>query len=122
MLFDANEWVGTPYSELSCWDLVAAVCTSLCRPVPSFETPEPDQAAKLWIKVETVEAGDVLLFSAHGVVYHAGIAIDGAYFLHTQMETGAIIELLNDGYWNERIEGIYRYGKTGSGGSVLQSI
>lgn len=109
MPFNFNQFVGMRYDQADCYQLVGIVCHALNRDVPCLSSADLEPVLSKWHRVDTMEAGDVITFGRDGVVSHCGIAVNTKKFLHADENCGAIITDLNDGYWNLKVEGIYRY-------------
>lgn len=107
-MIDFNAYVGIPYETADCWSLVEMVLAELEYKAPDLHSPSGFDN-NLWTRVSIPDVGDVVAFWRNGHIYHVGIAISATHFLHTQENTGAIIEPIHDEYLLKRLEGIYRY-------------
>lgn len=118
-----HEYIGQPYDECDCWDLVKLFYKdSFNREMP-FETnygaPGNDEAYRKKIskiveihschfeEVDTPKFGDIILFKILGLPAHVGIYLDKKTFLHSIRETGCCIEPMSK--WENKIEGYYRW-------------
>ncbi len=62
-----------------------------------------------WSKVETPQAGDLMILRITGRPWHCAIMLDGLSMLHALERVGVVHERIDTMLWRNRIEGIYRY-------------
>lgn len=60
------------------------------------------------VKVEAIEAGDILLFRYDGQPQHVAIAVDEAHLVHAFAPAACVVETHIGDYWRRRLIGIYR--------------
>lgn len=123
-----NDYINLPYKPngrardgIDCYGLVRLVQKEQFGiDLPSFETDYSiDDNARLeelinqykegWVKVESPEAGDVVLFKVLGYEQHIGIAVSREAFLHVREGMDSVIEPFTTPRWNKRIVGYFKY-------------
>ena len=86
------ELVGTPYSEMNCWDLWLYVCERRCMHIP--------ESIFGWRKLlrrvpqgEPMRAYDAVLLREPDlwIVHHIGVGYDAENFLHSAREFGGVV-------------------------------
>ena len=90
-------YVGTPYAEMNCWQLVLQVyqdifgrdqCLTVARTI--------NDLCEVWYEGDCephIEAHDLLLFALRGhASHHVGIAISADRILHSTRENGVVID------------------------------
>lgn len=113
-----EEFIGLPYDEYDCFKLTRLVykkINNLDLPEHFYSDPldhfHVSQVVSLhkwrYKKVQKPKLGDIILLRVYGVPSHLGIYIDQNRFLHTQKQTGSIVDRLDK--WEKRIVGFYRY-------------
>lgn len=117
LIAEALSWLGTPYSPGG-FTRSGTDCSGFVNSVLRITAPEygpyprrSDGFARVGAKVDEIQPGDILLFSREGSIYHVGIALDEACFIHSASEgarTGVIITWLREGHWRERFCGARR--------------
>lgn len=125
---DFNSYINLPYKSngrtkdgIDCYGLVRLVQKEQFGiDLPSFETEySTDDNARLeelinqykegWVKVDSPEAGDVVLFKVLGYEQHIGIAVSREAFLHVREGMDSVIESFTTPRWNKRIVGYFKY-------------
>ncbi len=125
--------IGTPFLErgrtradgFDCWGLAREVWRHYGIEVPSYAeayqvTSDRDEIARLlntelpktpWREIPATEAapGDGVLFRIAGQPLHVGVLVAPGFFLHTDRQTGAVVDRLQAPRWARRVVGIYRY-------------
>lgn len=64
---------------------------------------------KKWGKVDSPNAGNVVLFNIGGLPVHVGVVIDETRMLHIAEGLNACIEDFTNKKWISRLEGFYAY-------------
>lgn len=59
--------------------------------------------------VDTIDAGDVLLFRFNGEPQHVGLAVSAGTMVHAYAPIGRVVETNLGETWLRRISGIYRH-------------
>lgn len=59
--------------------------------------------------VETINAGDILLFRYDGQPQHAALATGADLMIHSFAPAGCVVETPIGAYWRRRLAGIYRF-------------
>lgn len=129
MSCDIASYVGIPYRDrarddncVDCWGLL---CLFYRREfgitLPSYTADTPDgvkyvadvvndsRVEPVWVKVDSLDFGDVLLFRVQGLPIHCGVYIGGGEFLHSFPNRGSCIERLDSLTWAKRFDGAYRW-------------
>lgn len=112
------ELVGLPYDEFDCFQLYRLFQQKLNGiEIPKHFYGDPldvDHISQVvkdnkisYKRIQKPALGDIILLRVFGVPSHIGIYLDQDRFLHTQKQTGSIVEKLNK--WEKRIIGFYRY-------------
>lgn len=110
--------IGLSYDNYDCFELLRLVYWKLKGvEIPDHPYKNPldykhiSQVVKdnkpAYKKIQNPELGDIILLRVYGVPSHLGIYIDKNRFLHTQKQTGSIVDRLDK--WEKRIVGFYRY-------------
>lgn len=121
------EYIGIPYDELNCAELVAEVMekefsradiAARLRGFPEHKQDQKSQSraiAECWPalaqKVETPKHGDGVILKVGTRLSHMGVVVDtpkGLQVLHTVKNMGSVIEPLNK-MLTCTIEGFYRW-------------
>lgn len=117
LIAEALSWLGTPYSPGG-FAKSGADCSGFVNSVLRIAAPEygpyprrSDGFANVGTRADSIQPGDILLFSREDAIYHVGIALDEACFIHSASEgarTGVIITWMREGHWKERFCGARR--------------
>lgn len=78
------------------------------------------KSAPIWHPVERPAFGDVVTFfgdSSAAIDTHVGVVVAPREMLHVYRDSGTRIERFDQGQWQRRLTGVYRYG--GVGGKVV---
>jgi len=127
------KYVGIPFKEkgrgpdgFDCWGIVRHVLaeefgiTGLPDYVDAYTRPGDKQSvatavraglAEGWQKVDTVDAGTLIILRLAGRPWHCALAVNKEWMLHTLEGVNACLERMDSMVWNGRIEGFYQYGK-----------
>jgi len=109
-----DELLGTPYEQMDCWGVLAALLKAgfgldLTRD-PECLTRE---VVEVWFEgdprqpLSCIQPWDCLIFSVHGLVGdHCGLVMDGTQFVHARGKGGVAIERLHR--WEEKVLQIAR--------------
>ncbi len=110
-MIDVERWVGIPYAQLRCWDLVAAVYFEMW----DLYLGEPeDQLVGIkagdWLPVAAGEErpGDVIVFDTSAHEPHVGLVLEQGKFLHTMSGLNSCCDSYRAMRWQSRIRKIYR--------------
>lgn len=114
----AHNFIGRPWSELPCYEMVVAYYAAqgiTLRPYEAYWTGAATEAGRMeWQAVSEPEEGDLIVMNLTGrAADHVGVYIDGGRILHSTEYAGVCVEEL--ARYHRRIMGIYRY--TGKGGA-----
>jgi len=109
-----DELLGTPYEQMDCWGLLAALLQrgfglDLARDAECLNR----EFVEVWFAgdarpLETLlQPWDVLICSMYGLVGdHCGVAMNGTQFVHARGKAGVAIERLHR--WEEKVLQIAR--------------
>jgi len=113
------KYIGTPYSELDCWEVVQRFYTEIkgidLRIASRYSDPTNKKIISRIVevekdnfyKVDEPRLGDIMLMRVDGVLAHVGIYLCPGKFFHTFKSTGcAIVSIYT---WAKKIEGYYRW-------------
>lgn len=133
----SNQFIGLPYKDLGrsfkgvdCWGVVYLALGLRGVVVPSYagdyaSTEERaeisaliNQAKPSWHKVTEPEPFDVVTFRRGRLEAHCGIVVKPGLMLHVTEGLSACIEDYRDGYWAQRLTGIWRHTKLMSRGDA----
>jgi cell wall-associated NlpC family hydrolase len=125
-----SKYVGKPFAEkgrgpdgYDCWGLVRAVLAaefgvaglpdyvdSYTRTGDKLSVSSAVRAglAEGWQRVETPEAGTLVILRLAGRPWHCAIAVNKDWMLHALMGSDVCLERLDSMVWSDRIEGYYR--------------
>ena len=105
-----SAYVGLPYEEVSCFDLVKLVYKEIYAVEISGILDQTDLVKSgFWVEVEEAfDTADILVFKDSKVKRHVGILLDGAYMLHADQHCGTIIDRWVAPNWKPRIDSIFR--------------
>lgn len=125
----SNGYIGIPYLDggrdrygCDCWGLVRLVLKEQygkALPALSYSPGDKAEIAALIdttkplvaaVKIESPEAGDVLLMLVHGLPNHVGVMVDSHSVLHVTKGTLSRVERIDNVSIRSRIEGFYRVG------------
>ena len=108
---DLTQWIGIPYDQLTCWELVQAVYldTYGVDLGPAEKQVEGIRDGE-WqpIRLDKEKPMDVLVFHTFNDEPHVGLVLGHGKFLHTQAGVDSCIERYRDLRWKARIRNIYR--------------
>lgn len=116
----AQEYVGTPYDEAPCWELLRRVYErghGITLPEYAFGRTDEEihpvvrRGLPQWRQVEKPEAGDAVLLWVRrpALPSHVGVYVGDSFLLHTSEATGALLERIPGSAWEKRIAGYYRH-------------
>lgn len=118
---------GRSYEGWDCWGLVYVAYRDIMGvTLPSY-SGEYDRAGDTresrnqldglirshlgpWSVVEERLPLDVVLFRIGGQPVHVGLLVDRRRMLHAEARIGTQMERMSSSMWNQRLEGVYRYG------------
>lgn len=106
-----KEFIGIPYEQLDCWDLVQAV---YARYLDMDLGDRTEQSGHIkdgtWgeVNVEELQRYDVLVFD-DGFQPHVGLVIDGGRFLHTIAGVNSCVDSYKRSQWRDRLRKAYRH-------------
>ena len=105
-----SAYVGLPYDEVNCWDLVKKVYKEVYDVEISGIREQGDLIKTgFWCEVtDEFQTGDILLFKQSHVKRHVGILLNHEYMLHADQRCGTIIDRWVAGNWETRLDSIYR--------------
>ena len=123
---DLSAYVGLPYQDRGCWELLRRVYREqLGIDVPDYaeaygrlEARQRAQLAALiaaerrpWLAVQEGQerAGDAVLMRITGHPSHIGVVAEPGRFLHVFQGATACIESYRSPRWRPRLEGFYRH-------------
>ena len=129
MNIDTNAYVGIPYSECNCWDLVCRVYEDYYNMhLPNIfgmdykgESTAPSFIRKVWdsnrpfidsVQVEEPHTGDIVLLRVRGLVKHVGVFIEPRKLLHSLSSVGVVLEPMRNIEVDYRVIGYYRVGRS----------
>ena len=109
-----QRYVGTPYSELNCWELCRKIfATEFGINIGPVEEQRHAMQDRHWIDIQDGDIapreGDVILFKDSPVNRHVAILLDDTYMIHSQKGMNCCIESWRSRAWKNRIVGIYRH-------------
>ena len=123
-----NKYVGIPYKDkgrleagADCWGLARLVYKQEYNiNLPSFSTDYTmgdtarieellNQYKEGWDKLDSPEAGSIVLFRLFGVVSHVGIMINNTQFIHNSATIDTCVETIDNPRWKKRVFGFYKY-------------
>lgn len=118
-------YIGVPYYTFDCWDITKLFYLEILDIdfglMLDYGTPANDKTYRKkiskviemqkskFVKVDTLEFGDIILFNILGITAHVGVYIGDKKFLHSIREVGCAVESLKK--WERKIEGYYRWPK-----------
>ena len=116
------KYVGLPYEEAHCWELVRRVYAAerdidlptygeidAAKLVEVARAMAEAQAAEIWSPVQQGEAFDVALLRGRAQVWHVGIMVGPRHILHTERATNAVVVPLAHPLIAGRVTGYRRY-------------
>lgn len=114
-----SKYIGIPYSKVDCWGLaelfykqefgIDLVKYYFTRPENKEETDFIVRSHREeYLKTNTPEYGDLILFKVLGTLSHIGIYLDGEKMLHSDFGKDSVIESWNSIKWKNRVEGFYK--------------
>jgi cell wall-associated NlpC family hydrolase len=74
--------------------------------IESLNTAFAAETAQRWHKIAIPQLWDVVTFTLHGLVYHAGCALDDRLMVHTENKAGVCVEVHST---RKDLYGYYRY-------------
>ena len=106
-----KDLIGVPFSELNCHGLVSK---ALKHWYPDAVLPtDPNGGNGQWERVETPEEGCVITMRLDpmrpDLVQHVGLYIGDNYVLQTTEKMNAHLIRMDDRFWKNKIEGIYKW-------------
>ena len=123
-----NKYIGIPYKDkgraeagADCWGLARLVYKQEYDiDLPSFSADYiMDDTKRIeellyqykegWDKLDTPEAGSIVLFRILGSVSHVGIMINSTQFMHNNATIDTCIESIDNPKWKNRVFGFYKY-------------
>lgn len=115
-------YIGLPYAEVHCWELVRRVYHGrLGVSLPSYgeidstrllevaRTMQTGKDAECWQAVDEPTEFDVCLLRGRSAVWHVGVMTDNAHVLHTEIATNAVRVPVNALHMRGRVQGFRRY-------------
>jgi cell wall-associated NlpC family hydrolase len=118
----AARYVGTPYDDAHCWELVRRVFRDLrgialpsygeidardlaavARGMASAQTRDP------WAVVDSPREFDIVLLRGRARVWHVGVMVDATGILHTERATNAVLVQRLDPAISGRVTGFRRW-------------
>jgi len=116
------KYIGTPYTEAHCWELVRRVyAAERGIDLPSYGEIDAAklvevargmagaQADEIWVPVTNGEAFDVALLRGRAQVWHVGVMVGPRQMLHTERATDAVVVPLSHPLIAGRVTGYRRY-------------
>jgi len=61
------------------------------------------------VKVEEIQAGDILVFRYDHQPQHVALAVDGDRMIHSFAPARRVVETALGAYWRRRLVGVYRF-------------
>ena len=113
-MIQVNHYVGLPYEQANCWELVRRVY----RETYDIQLPKLDTVGAVieqggWLQVAKGAEidGDVLVFKAGAAKTHVGIVVDPKekLMLHAEEGVDACVARYNSSIWKSRLRSIYRH-------------
>jgi cell wall-associated NlpC family hydrolase len=117
-----GKYIGLPYADAHCWELVRRVYQDrMGVDLPSYgevsardlvkvaRTMADGAAGDGWLPVAIPQALDVALMRGRHHVWHVGVMVDPANVLHTEIATGAVVVPVSHPMVRGRITGFRRY-------------
>ena len=120
------KYIGTPYAEAHCWELVrrvyaaerdidlptygeidAAKLVEVARVMAG--AIEDARVAETWVPVTHGEAFDVALLRGRAQVWHVGVMVGPRHMLHTERATNAVVVPISCPLIAGRVTGYRRY-------------
>ena len=105
-------YIGIPYTEVNCWDLVRKIY----QEVLGLDLgPEESQSNRYhYVDWQPVRRGyervyDVLLFKDCSHTRHVGLVISEGRFIHNRRGCNSCIENYKATQWKDRLTAIYRH-------------
>lgn len=122
----ARACLGTPFHHqgrksgvgLDCVGLVVVALSAVEVPVRDRADygPRPDGKSLVAaleahgaIRVETLQAGDILLFRYDGQPQHVALATGSETMIHSFAPAGEVVETSLGPYWKRRLSAVYRF-------------
>ena len=103
-------YIGTPYSEMSCWNLVRVIYKeSLHIELPALPIQERERHNWTQVKAGSELDGDLILFRMRELKRHVGIVIGDRKMIHSDEKLGVVVERYSTDQWMNKLEKIYRY-------------
>ena len=105
-----NAYVGKPYSELNCWNLIIAVYADVYH-IELPKLPIKTEQKNYWREIlcGSELPGDLLLFRITELKRHVGLVIGGGKMIHSDETAGVVVERYTGNLWNNRLTSIYRH-------------
>ena len=116
------KYIGTPYAEAHCWELVRRVYADQRGiDLPSYgeidavklvevaRAMAEAQTDEIWTPVAKGEMFDVALLRGRSQVWHVGVMVDPCHILHTERATDAVVVPVTHPLMAGRITGYRRY-------------
>ena len=116
------KYIGTPYAEAHCWELVRRVYSDqrgidlpsygeidAAKLVEVARAMAGAQAADIWVPATHGEAFDVALLRGRAHVWHVGVMVGPRHMLHTERATNAVVVPLSHPLIAGRVTGYRRY-------------
>lgn len=116
------KYIGTPYAEAHCWELVRRVYSDqrdidlpaygeidAAKLVEVARAMAGAQAAEIWTPVTHGETFDVALLRGRSQVWHVGVMVGPRHMLHTERATNAVVVPLSHPLIAGRVTGYRRY-------------
>lgn len=84
-----TDMIGTPFSEMKCWDVVVEVYRRSGISLPEYTRIQMDE----WREVREPMPGSVLVFALYGKnLDHVGVYLGEGKFIHATEHSGTCIE------------------------------
>ena len=117
-----GQYIGLPYADAHCWELVRRVYADRAGvALPSYGEIDARQLVAVARAIETGAAGDrwipathpqeldVALMRGRSRVWHVGVMVGPRHVLHTEQATNAVVVPLSHPLVAGRITGYRRY-------------
>ena len=109
-------YIGRQYSgPVPCFDFVADVLRDRGLSLPGYSYAKAEHAeafrrhlAEHAERIDSPEAGAVVLFNIGGHPAHIGVMVDHLEFMHHDATHGVIRESIRASHWRARIAGYFR--------------
>ncbi len=106
----AHTYIGTPYDELNCWQLVRAIYRdeyNIDLPELPIESHERDNWERVELNAEKI--GDLLLFQETVMKRHVGVVVGNQMMVHADRKLGTVAARYTSPQWKPKLQKIYRH-------------